>query len=293
MDTKHKRMPSSLAVYGGVGMVTPEIERRFFTKVRLPNGTYKTTYRHRLDDVNEWLLEFLPSNRCLNIMDVAVSSGFSTVEWSDHLQAHGFQHQLVASDLVTEAWLTSWSIWLAVLFDSSGQDPLLLEIGRVTVPVRSDRWLARALRPLLFPLLRAIAAVGRRVGPAPPMAPVVPRRWVHRSVPLVSPELHRRQDIEIVQDDITTPGRFPLAFDVIRVANLVQRVYFDDDTLRKIVINLRDRLRDGGILIICRTTENGVNHATIFRRTGDCFVFDASINDGAEVRDLVLALSCQ
>jgi chemotaxis methyl-accepting protein methylase len=84
-----------------------------------------------------------------------------------------------------------------------------------------------------------------------------------------------------------------LAFDVIRVANLVQRVYFDDDTLRKIVINLRDRLRDGGILIICRTTENGVNHATIFRRTGDCFVFDASINDGAEVRDLVLALSCQ
>jgi hypothetical protein len=143
-------------------MVTPEIERRFFTKVRLPNGTYKTTYRHRLDDVNEWLLEFLPSNRCLNIMDVAVSSGFSTVEWSDHLQAHGFQHQLVASDLVTEAWLTSWSIWLAVLFDSSGQDPLLLEIGRVTVPVRSDRWLARALRPLLFPLLRAIAADGTR-----------------------------------------------------------------------------------------------------------------------------------
>ena len=290
MVTDLKRMPSSLAVYGGMDVVTPDVESRFFRRLRLPNGTYKTTYRHRLDDVNERVLEFLSNDRPLDIMDVAVSSGFSTIEWSDHLNAHRIQHRLVAGDLLTEAWLTSWDDRLAVMFDSSGRDPLLLEIGGLTLPVRSDRWLARAVRPLLFPLLRAVVAVGRRARSATSTSSGKPGRWVHRSVPLVSPELERRGEIEVVQDDITAPGRFPLAFDVIRVANLVQRVYFDEDTLRKIVANLRDRLRDGGILIICRTTEDGVNHATIFRRTGDGFVSEASINGGAEVRDLVLAL---
>jgi SAM-dependent methyltransferase len=290
MASKQRRIPGSLAMYGGMGAATPEIERRFFTNLRLPNGTSKTTYRHRLDDLNERLLEFLPSNCCLTVMDVAISSGVSTLEWSDHLQAHGFQHKLVAGDLVTDGWLTSWGTSLAVLVDSSGRDPLLFEMGRVTLPVRSDRRLARVARPFLFPVLRAVATLGGRAGPAPSMAPAVPRQWVHRSISLVSPELHRRPEIEIVQDDITVPGRFPSAFDVIRVANLVQRVYFDDDTLRRIMRNLRDRLRDGGILVICRTTEDGVNNATIFRRTGDRFISEASLNSGADVRDLALAL---
>jgi chemotaxis methyl-accepting protein methylase len=111
-----------------------------------------------------------------------------------------------------------------------------------------------------------------------------------RPVSLVSPRLRRRAEIEIVEDDITVPGRFPAGFDVIRVANLVQRAYFDEPTLRTIVVNLRERLRDGGLLVICRTTEAGVNDATIFRRTGGRFTAEASLNGGAEVRDLVLAL---
>jgi hypothetical protein len=282
--------PSSLTIFGGVGTPTPEAERRFFTKVRLSNGTYKTTYRHRLDDLNEKLIEFVPRDRCLTIMDVAVSSGISTIEWSDHLQAHGIQHRMVAGDLVTDAWLTSWGTWLAVLFDSNQRDPLLLEIGPLMVPVRSDRWLARMVRPLLFPLLRAIAAVGRRSGLASPMAPAVPGRWVHRSIPFVSPDLHHRAEIVVVQDDITVSGRFAEAFDAIRVANLIHRVYFDDAATTRIVHNLWNRLRDGGILAICRTMEDGTNHATIFRRRGNCFVSEASINNGAEVCALVLAL---
>ena len=58
----------------------------------------------------------------------------------------------------------------------------------------------------------------------------------------------------------------------------------------EIVANLRDRLRDGGLLAICRTTEEGVNKATIFRRRGDHFSPEASLNGGSEVAELVLAL---
>jgi hypothetical protein len=56
------------------------------------------------------------------------------------------------------------------------------------------------------------------------------------------------------------------------------------------VRNLTDRLRDGGILVIGRTIGDGVHNATIFRRAGDRFVSDASLNSGADGRDLILAV---
>lgn len=235
------------------------------------------------------MLEFLPHDRDLTVMDVAVSSGISTVEWSDHLQAHGLRHKMFAGDIV-DAWLASWGTSLAVLFDSSGRDPLLLEVGSMTLRMHSDRWLARVARPVLFPLLRAVAAMSRRLGSVAPMTAPAPRRWVFRSIQLVSPELLRRAEIVVVQDDITMPGRFRETFDAIRVANLLHRTYFDDETLTKMLRNLRDRLRDSGVLALCRTMEDGTNHATIFRRRGDRFVLEASLNNGVEVSDLVLAL---
>jgi len=280
-------MPLALAVCAEGAAPNPEVERRFFGKVRLPNGTWKTTYPDRLDDLNDRLLGFLPRDRELALMDVAISSGVSTLEWSDQLQANGVRYRMVAGDLVPRAWLTSWGSWFAVLFDEDNRDPLLLEIGPLSLPMDpGGRLIGRAM-PILVPILRTVAARARRID-AGEKTP----RWglVGRPVPLVSPALERRPEIDLVQDDVTAAGGFPNRFDAIRVANLVQPAYFDQRTLMEILRNLRDRLRDGGLLAICRTTESGVNKATIFRRRGDHFASEALLNGGSEVADLVLAL---
>jgi len=263
-------MPLAPAVCEEGAEPSPEIERRFFAKLRLPNGTWKTTYPNRLDDVNRELLELLPEDRDLDLMDVAVSSGVSTLEWSDQLLANGVRHRIVAGDIDPEGRLVSRGGWFAVLFDGSGREPLLLEVGPLTLPVRSGRRLARLARPLLTPILRAFS--GRA-----------------RPVSLVSAELRRRGEVEVVRDDVTVPGRFAASFDVIRAANLVQPAYFDERTLRTIVANLRSRLRDGGLLVICRTGEDGLNRATIFRLSGARFSPLASLNGGAEIERLVLS----
>jgi hypothetical protein len=280
-------MPLALAVCGEGADPSPETERRFFAKVLLPNGTWKTTYPNRLGDLNERLLEFLPRDRELELMDVAVSSGVSTLEWSDQLQADGVRHRLIAGDLYPEGWLTSWGGWLAILFDGGNREPLLFEVGRLSLPVHSRGRLVGQVRPALVPLLRAVAGRARRVEAA---AAAPHRGLVRRPVSLVTPALRRRAQIELVPDDVTVAGSFAESFDAIRVANLVQPAYFDQRTLREIVVNLRDRLRDGGLLAICRTTEEGVNKATIFRRRGDHFSSEASLNGGSEVAELVLTL---
>ncbi len=264
-------MPLAPAVCGEGAEPSPQAERRFFAKLRLPNGTWKTTYPNRLDDLNRGLLEHLPRDRELELMDVGVSSGVSTVEWSDQLRASGVAHRLLAGDLYPEGRLITLGGWLAVLFDGSGREPLLLEAGSLSVPLRSDRRLVRFLRPLLVPALRVLA---------PRAVPV----------PLVSPRLLRRAEIELVEDDATVPGRFPQRFDAVRVANLLQPSYFDAATIGQIAVNLRERLREDGLLVVCRTDEGGLNRATIFRRRGEHFTPEASLNGGSEVEDLVLAV---
>src|SRR5579872_5578450 len=175
MKSRPSRSPSSLIVYGGVGVRSAEVERRFFGRLRLPNGTWKTTYAGRLDDLNDALLPFMPRDRPAALMDVAVSSGVSTIEWSDHLSAHEIVHSIVATDVSTEGWLTSFGTVFAVVFDETQRVPLLIEVGPISLPVQSGRALAGLARPLLVPAMRALARAAQAHGVAAPMAPA--RRW--------------------------------------------------------------------------------------------------------------------
>ena len=59
-----------------------QVEESFFFQIRLPNGTKKTTYKNRLDDVAtacNCLLATRPAP--LRLMDLAISSGITTNEW--------------------------------------------------------------------------------------------------------------------------------------------------------------------------------------------------------------------
>src|ERR1700680_1755123 len=71
--------------------VQEERERIFFGSIRLKNSTYKYTFSHRFDDLNRLVNGLLPQ-RPLRIMDVAVSSGISTLEWMDSLDQLGIEH---------------------------------------------------------------------------------------------------------------------------------------------------------------------------------------------------------
>src|SRR5262245_36978011 len=72
------------------------LEREFFSSIKLKNGTYKYTYSNRLDDLNEIVEALLPSARPLQIMDVAISSGISTLEWMESLERADIDHHMTA-----------------------------------------------------------------------------------------------------------------------------------------------------------------------------------------------------
>jgi hypothetical protein len=107
----------------------------------------------------------------------------------------------------------------------------------------------------------------------------------------MSPSLRRLPQLRAVEDDILVNTSYPQRFHVLRAANILNRAYFDAATLESMLRNLRARLLPGGMLIVCRTNESGVNNATVFTLADDRrFRAMARLNEGSEIADLVLQL---
>ncbi|MEO8385755.1 MAG: hypothetical protein ABI583_10970, partial [Betaproteobacteria bacterium] len=107
---------------------TQQIEENFFFRLRLPNGTKKTTYKNRLDDVNLACNRLLSGRRHqLELLDLAISSGVTTMEWMQSLDAMNYSYQMDATDLCLYGTLESLGDNFHLLRDKSGR-PLQFEI---------------------------------------------------------------------------------------------------------------------------------------------------------------------
>jgi hypothetical protein len=250
------------------------LETLFFSSVRLRNGTLKTTSYHRLDDLNQLVSAHLPADRPLRIMDVAVSSGVSTAEWLESLQRAGVHCAMVAGDLSVRAYLLTAGFGLRLLTDQDGFP--LAHGARRQLRLHHAVPLVRLLRAGRS--FRAALAAGKTFSRA-----VQPLN-------LVSDRLKAFQNLEVVEDDILNSASHRESFHLLRAANILNRVYFDDATLARMALNLGRRLRQDGLLIVCRTLENGMNHGTIFRLVnGGRFAVVARLNEGSEIEAIVLA----
>lgn len=289
-----KRIPTANEMYFGELPDEPAhveaLEVVFFKSVGLPNGTWKTTSHRRLDDLNAIVQKHLPSHRPLDVMDVACSSAVSSVEWLESLQQAGIECRMVAGDASVNAFVLSIGRNLHALVDRHGRT-MQYEIGGVglEVPLRKRKIPRYGLQVLL------IKALARLLGPTLSDPKRVARgsqwgmRW--RAVQLVSPSVLRRRHIEVIEDDILVNKSFSRCFDVLRAANILNLGYFDASTLTAMLQNLRERLRDGGRLVVCRTNHHNVNHGTVFGLDADrnLRVLER-INEGSEIESIALTL---
>jgi len=269
----------------------PQLEDSFFHSLVLRNGTFKTTWHHRLDDLNAMVAPFLPAAKPLQIMDVAVSSGISTIEWLEFLEQAGVECRMTAGDAVIDAFLVTAGA-IRGLCDRTGHLMQLEVAGkavRMPPPRRRDRLRYAPLALIVKTAARAFRdALHAGLDPGVTLSRLGLRC---RTLKLVSSSLAAHPRIEVIEDDILEDRRWPGRFDVLRAANVLNRCYFDDALLGRMLRNLRSRLAPRGLLVVCRTTEKGRNDATLFRRGDDgAFRELARLNAGSEIAGLVLSL---
>jgi hypothetical protein len=276
-------IPTAFELYFGPKAASPDVERVFFNSITLRNGTFKTTWHRRMDDLNALVQPLLPPQRPLEIMDVAVSSGVSTAEWLESLQNAGIDCNMLAGDLVVDAYLITLG-GVRALTDRTGH-VMQLDIGgravRMPPPRRRDQILYAPLITLMRAASRLCAGKGRLGIQCQPLK-------------LTSPSIARMTKLSAVEDDILLNNSYRERFHVLRAANILNLAYFDAPTLERMVGNLGGRLVPGGLFIVCRTDENGTNNATVFTLKEDGgFALTARLNQGSEITDLVLSINCK
>jgi hypothetical protein len=197
---------------------------------------------------------------------------------------------MIAGDASVNAFLLSIGRNLHALVDRHGRT-MQYEIGGVglEVPLRKRKMPRYGLQVLF------IKTLAKMLGPtlSDPRDAARGEKWGirWRPVQLVSPSIRRRSHIEVVEDDILVNKSYVRCFDVVRAANILNLLYFDRPTLVAMLMNLRERLRDGGRLVVCRTLSDNVNHGTVFGLDADRNLrVLARLNDGSEIESIALAL---
>ena len=277
-------IPSAMEVYFPDAVYSEEtkslLEERFFRMICLPNGTYKTTAAHRLCDIDKALCQCLEDRpKGLNVLDVAVSSGVTSLELLDALAQQGFNPRLTAADLTIHATLGRLPYGIEILCDSKGR---ILQLarppfvkGRPHEPFRSFR---RAALQGFITLLESLIRVG------------ILRQIDSKEITLVSPRMLNKAGITITEHDLNEDRpEWHAQFDVVRAANILNDTYFSRAVLRRMFNYLCLYLKPNGLLVLSRTMENdNSTHGTIFALSADgklCVV--RRIGEGSDLEYLI------
>jgi hypothetical protein len=246
-----------------------EVESRFLRYVVLANGCSKLTSPHRMDDLNVLVSPYIKrlTNRPLEVLDIAVSSGISTQEWYEQMSAEGIEVRVVGTDLYLNALHIPGKV-LDLLLD---KDLNVIHLGILGAGVHPHA--VKLLRSIgLNALVRIIVKSG---------ASVQPIRLLSAAV----------KNISVVEEGIdNSVGENTGQCDVIRAANILNLAYFPEDRLRSMIRSLSQRLRTGGLFIVCRTHDDGTNHASVFRLEGNCLAVLDRLGNGSEIEHLTSSI---
>ncbi len=256
-----------------------EQESEFFCRIKTSNGTMKSTEPRRLNAMNDLFFTVVERSgmEVKVAMDVGVSSGITTLEWLQAFDRHRMPVTMIATDLVMSVDMYAIGRHLRALTQRDGHLLQIELFGRgIRTYLRNHDYLTGAAfwRPALCHLAR------RRLKDAVPVG----------QFQLVAPALRRHEGIKLSDDDIFAPNPAPFvrSADVVRVANLIQPIYFSEEQIRRAAANIRERCRgEGSLVIVCRNTEwnsdSGLE-GSILRMTGSRqLVVEARLGPGSEV----------
>jgi len=248
---------------------TPEAFTAVISQIEV-GGTFKITSANRHPDCDDLLVNHLDLTGA-TIVDLGASDGTTSLELFRRLPP-GFA-TFVISDRYLHVGMRRFR-WHDVLLDPfDGRCVLICGRRVIAWPQRS-----RVLRLAYAPLLRAAADRPERL----------------RDVSLLNPDVRAliASDPRVVarEHDVFEVWHGPPP-DVIKVANLLRRVYFTDEDITAALDALRRSLPDGGhLLVVDNPYLPGVDaRAGLYQRAGDRFVTVAMTADVPEINDLVLA----
>ncbi|AMW04159.1 hypothetical protein GEMMAAP_03545 [Gemmatimonas phototrophica] len=251
-------------------------EEEFFRRLKLQNGTYKTTARNRMPELDLACAELLRGTVGVRILDMGVSSGVTTADLLQVMAQYTDIGEMVAADLTAHASLRQLGA-LGVLYDESGY-VLQVAVGGNARGRPHDA--GKSVQSQSVDLcMRGAGRLLQWLG-----VPPVP-------LPLMSARLRGAHAVRFVSQDVFVRNAgWEGHFDLVRVANLLNRAYFSEAQLQQALAHAIEYVKPMGYLLVNRSTDDGFNHGTILQRQpqGHLSVVQR-FGSGSEVEALMVA----
>lgn len=218
--------------------------------LQLPNGTRKTTWPNRFTELNARCIEHLGGvSSPLRVLDIAVSSGISTIELVDAITSAGIATTVTATDLFTHGDLVKVFPGVNLLVDNDDR-PIQWEFLGRTLRAHPNGSRIDHIRRALNEMWTRLPQSRKR------------RRQV---IPLVDSRLEKIATV--IREDLFNPDpRLDGPYDLVRACNILNLDYFTTDELTQLTRTLINRLAADGLLVIARTRPDETNYASIYRR---------------------------
>lgn len=261
-------------------------EYAFFRDMTMSNGTVKATHGNRLDDVNRQFFDIIARTglKPSRVVDIGVSSGITTAEWIAEFAKHGMSVHMTATDLVMRVHLIRLNRFVSVLVQPNGH-VLQFEILGRGVRAKTKR---RDYVTLLWLPRRLLSAwANRRLRSNADYAAITSGKPASDAVTTLSfavPSLRANANADLLEHDILTGGP-PLpdgTADVVRVANLLQHIYFTPPQMSQIVENIRRMCHPESIVVICRNKDDELNASFLRCLADGSFRIEGRIGNGSE-----------
>jgi hypothetical protein len=269
--------------------------------LRTSNGTFRTTFRNRFEDVDKialrWIGELYSPDSSFQVQDRAVSHGLTSKEFAERIFEHFPNAGFEASDLLLG--LVELSVDGAVYIAERSGTPLQYIKAPFVVPLYHqdarrypwNRWVARRARRrfdnLNLPPGWSTTQSTQPQGIPSQHGPDLRVRYI----PFIHPEAialtKKNPNFRFCERSVfdATPG----TCQVLRTMNIFNRDYFSEQQLTEGVSAAFQSLRPGGLWIVGRTFEEDfTNHATFFRRNLDSFEVVERLGSGSEMEALAL-----
>ena len=256
----------------------PVAFKEVVSAMQLNNGTFKTTTQNRFDDLDEKLLANMASKKdqSLLIHDMAVSDGVTSLQLFERLEKNGFQFKLTASDHYNKVMIDKrWGGLIKRVYDTDG-----LFLNGAWFRIFADHKLSGK-----FSFSQKLGERFKRK---------TRNEAKEKEILLINPSLRFSEafakidfeDYDIFNFKVDQP------FDVVRSMNILNRKYFSDEQLTKAIERIYHSMAPGALLLVGKTDkETGVNDASFFTKTASGFEEIEGVNDGSEVKDLVLGFT--
>jgi len=255
------------------------------------NKTTRTTFRHRMVDVDEIALRLLRQNNRpdseLICQDRAASNCVTSTEWAEQMLAVFSRAHFEASDSLLYLFRISLSGGRIYFVESSGQP-----LQYVQFPFVVCLYPREPYRYLLNHIVAAFAKWSYRRLSLPENLADSLSNFEYRidKISCVHPEARSlsRRDPRFTVCERSVFQRTP-GLDVLRTMNILNLAYFSRKQLVDGVHAAFDSLKPGGLWITGRTLEESqTNHVTFFRRTETKWEVLERIGSGSELEELVM-----